>query len=525
VLEKIKRSAAVVLAAVLTLPLLFSVIPERAAAAEEAKKLEVSYVYEGFTNQKNIGDTSYKTYATGAKGSTVGIMAKENIGFIYISFNHAPGKWTLSSSSKKTECGADGFIHEYVDVSGTIRDTNTVSLTFPAGVEIDAISVYGKGEIPADVQVWQPVCETADILLLSAHTDDDQLYFAGLIPYYVTVKGLKVQVVYFTEHFSENERWHERLDALWTAGERNYPVISEFPDKYSSSAAGAYTNFKSAGFSEDTVVGWVAEQLRRFRPLVAVTHDFKGEYGHGQHMAAADALTRAVVLAADSSKNYGGYPAYDVPKTYIHLYDKEKIVLDVIDQTFEELGGVSPFAVSQKAFLKNTSQLKWTDLTRWMFGINYPQTYPDAIKITKASQITETPPQNFGLYRRAEGVPADVLKNDFMENLTPYGTPVETEPETEPLTEPVTEQVTEPVTTQAADAETSDPAVTTVTEPETTASAENTTAHSPAETTEQHNTREEAARNKILGIFGVIIILVITAVAVVAFLSKRNIIG
>ncbi|MCQ2427950.1 MAG: hypothetical protein MJ137_06060, partial [Clostridia bacterium] len=360
------RLSAFVLSLLLIVTSVIYVFMQPASAAENdaaAEKLKATFAFEGFTGQKNISDGNNSTFATGSKNSTVAVMADKNISFIYISYNHAPGEWKLSSGSKQADCGRDGFIHEYVDVKSALGDVNMVSLSYPAGAEIESVAVYGEGKIPDDVQVWQPPCENADILLLSAHTDDDQLYFAGLIPYYVTVRGAAVQVAYFTEHLKENYRWHERLNGLWTAGMRNYPVISSFPDAYSSSAAGAYTNFKNAGFSEDQVVSWVSEQLRRFKPQVTVTHDFTGEYGDGQVMAAVGGMTKAVPMAADKSKTLGGYEPFEVLKSYVHVYDKNKIVIDAYDTPFEELGGLTPFAVSQKAFLCHKSQLKWTDLT------------------------------------------------------------------------------------------------------------------------------------------------------------------
>ena len=44
------------------------------------------------------------------------------------------------------------------------------------------ISVFSEGDLPQWVQVWQPQCEKADIMLLSTHSDDEQLFFAGLLP-------------------------------------------------------------------------------------------------------------------------------------------------------------------------------------------------------------------------------------------------------------------------------------------------------------------------------------------------------
>ena len=43
-------------------------------------------------------------------------------------------------------------------------------------------------------------------------------------------RGLKVQVVYMTNHNDTQSRPHELLNGLWVVGIRHYPVISDFPD-------------------------------------------------------------------------------------------------------------------------------------------------------------------------------------------------------------------------------------------------------------------------------------------------------
>jgi LmbE family N-acetylglucosaminyl deacetylase len=40
----------------------------------------------------------------------------------------------------------------------------------------------------------------ADLVLFSAHGDDEHLFFAGLLPTYAEERGYRVQVVYLTDH-------------------------------------------------------------------------------------------------------------------------------------------------------------------------------------------------------------------------------------------------------------------------------------------------------------------------------------
>lgn len=434
-----------------------------------AEKIAASLELSGFTDPARAKDGKTGTFATGKAGATVTVEAGADIGYIYLLYAYAPGPWTVSSGSSSAQ--ADGlYLHECVFFAEKFGASKTAVLTFPSGVYLTAVEVYGTGALPDGVQVWEPPCEKADILLLSTHSDDEHLYFAGILPYYARVRGAAVQVAYFTEHIKDYVRWHERLNGLWTAGVRHYPVISGFPDALSYDLATAYSKFAKAGYSKDDLTSWTAELYRRFRPQVVLVHDLAGEYGHGQHMASSDTAIRAAETAKDPSKILSGYPAYDVPKLYVHLYGKEQIVLAGIDDPSPSLGGVTPFAVSQKAYLCHESQF-YSDLLVWMYGTKNPVSDPPSVTITKASQIKDYSPLRFGLYRRADGVPGDVAKNDFLENITLYsgGGSAITDPSPGSLTGTGTQ---DPVTSDdtISDVTTPDITISDVTSPDDTAS-------------------------------------------------------
>ena len=67
-------------------------------------------------------------------------------------------------------------------------------------------------------------------------------------------------------------REHEKLDGLWESGVKHYPVNGEFDDIYATDLNGAMSVY-----SYDDVLGYVTEQIRRFKPLVVVTQDINGE--------------------------------------------------------------------------------------------------------------------------------------------------------------------------------------------------------------------------------------------------------
>lgn len=239
-----------------------------------------------------------------------------------------------------------------------------------------------------------------------------------------------MQIVYFTDHNNNILRRHELLDGLWEVGIRRYPVISQFPDAYSESYEGALSNLKKAGYTEKDALRFQVEQIRKFEPLVIMGHDLKGEYGHGQHILNATLLTRAVEAAADGEQ-FGdiAWGTHDTPKLYLHLYNENKIELDldtpITDTPYERFLGKTPFEISKVGFSKHATQ-QGTWFKTWLNGKNG--------QITKASQINTYSPRKFGLYRSTVG--EDILKNDVFENVTRRALIPPPEPEPEPALTP-----------------------------------------------------------------------------------------
>ena len=91
-------------------------------------------------------------------------------------------------------------------------------------------------------------------------------------------------------------REHEKLDGLWASGIRYYPVNGPFDDLYATTLDAA-----KKLYNIDEVTAFVTEQIRRFKPLVCVTQDINGEYGHGGHMLLAASVQTAVTSSMDES--------------------------------------------------------------------------------------------------------------------------------------------------------------------------------------------------------------------------------
>ncbi|MBE6924551.1 MAG: hypothetical protein E7466_04845 [Ruminococcaceae bacterium] len=404
----------------LCLCLLFSLVPTVSAteSAQAAEDMTQTTVFSGigFDSTKFLHDGNTKTYKRSAGNAKVTLENEKGIGALYLLFDLEYGEYTITDNA--TGCtitaGSRGYLHEYVDLTALNQPTS-VTITFDNGpVRLSEIFVFSPGQTPDFVQRWDaPLDGKADMVLFCSHGDDDHLFFAGLLPLYAVEKDCAVQVVYLTDHRNNTkERTHEMLNGLWAVGIRAYPVFGGFNDFRIDSLEGTYKEYADQGVTQDDLLEFVTEQIRRFKPQVAVGHDLKGEYGHGMHMVYADLLTKAVEISNDPEKfpeQAKRYGLWDVPKTYLHLYEENQITIDY-DQPLDSLNGMTAFEVSQKLGYPCHKSQQYTWFTGWINGKKTP--------ITKASQIETHNPCQFGLYRSTVG--EDVAKNDFMENLLTY---------------------------------------------------------------------------------------------------------
>lgn len=363
----------------------------------------------GINGQENkkIHDDKENTYVTIKKEDTINIANTEDIHGIYILYELASKEGTLKTSTKSISIGTKQFLHEYIDVKQLLGDVKKIAIEYKESVKIAEIYVLGEGELPSFVEVWQPPAKQADLLLFSTHADDEQLFFLGLLPTYVARKK-EVQVVYFTNHYDNPKRLHEQLHGLYTVGVRNYPIIGIVPDAYSTTLEGAIKNLEKTDLKEEDALAFEVEMLRRFKPHVVVGHDEEGEYSHGQHILNTHILKQALDLANDETyheKSLNAYGTWNTPKTYLHLYKENKIVMEY-DTPLEYFEGKTAYQVSQEGYKKHLSQ-QYTWFTGWMNGKNN--------EYTKATEIKKYSPLEFGLYRSLVG--EDKEKNDMFENI------------------------------------------------------------------------------------------------------------
>lgn len=368
----------------------------------------------GYSKFGFLKDGKTKTYQRSKEDAVITLSHPEGIAKLYLMFDLEFGAYTVTNDAtgQSVTAGTYGFLHELVDLEAAFGEKPTsVTLNFAGGqVRLSEIFAFSEGTLPEFVQTWEaPLEGCADLVLFATHGDDDQLYFAGLLPYYAGELKYNVQVVYMTDHRNlTKERTHEMLNGLWSVGVRAYPVFGSFADFRKDDKDATYRIYKNSyDTSKEDLLSYVVEQVRRFKPLVAVGHDPKGEYGHGMHMVYSELLQESVTAANDPAQfpeSADKYGVWEPKKVYLHLYEENPIVMDY-DRPLESFGGMTAFQVTQElGFPCHETQYDY--FKGWLYGGG---------KITLASQIKKYNPCKFGLYFTSVG--ADVQKNDFFENV------------------------------------------------------------------------------------------------------------
>ena len=207
-------------------------------------------------------------------------------------------------------------------------------------LRISRMHVLTEGKLPSWVQKWDTMPEgEVDLMLIATHPDDDILWFGGLLPTYAGQLKKKVLVAYASTGVRLDRR-NELLDALWHCGVTCYPSM---PKKI---RAGNYVNY-------------TVDLLRRYKPLVVVTQDINGEYGHPEHKKLVAAVTEAVESACllesvspASAKKYG---VYQPQKLYLHLWKKNQSKFDW-NQKLSALGNKTGIKIAREAFKMHVSQ-------------------------------------------------------------------------------------------------------------------------------------------------------------------------
>lgn len=391
-------------------------IPMIVNAEERIDFLENTSILINDISTTELSDNNYNTYVTLNTEDTITIENTEMFNYVYIIYYVESMTGTINYNDTSTKVGENQFLHECIKLD---EETNKITINYDNYVRIKEIFLFNE-TLPNWVQTWNKPLDNADILLFSTHSDDEHLFFAGLIPSMIA-SGKNIQVVYLTHHNDNPKRLDEQLNGLWAVGLRNYPVLGAFPDAYSESLNGATNNLAYAGFSLDDVINFQIDIIKRFKPLVVVNHDEAGEYSHGQHILNTHALKEALNLLEDE---------YKPEKVYLHLYAENPITMNY-DIPLEYYNGMTAYEVSKLGYAEHDSQ-QYTWFTDWLKGKNN--------EYTKATDIKTYSPTKFGLYYSKNGN-YETLDNDLFYDveITNNEEPIEDNQINEPVKEEIEE--------------------------------------------------------------------------------------
>lgn len=403
------------------LPLLFLLLllPAFALAQEAADitaQCTVTATRGKFKKLDRLWDRDYGTTYISNKEKSPYIEVKAPAGKplygLYVCFGGDLTPWEVQAKkggSWSTVFSSSGaYAHEYLPLDGEkeirIRPVVKKAVAFT----ISEIFALGEGEVPSYIQRWEPAPEKADLLVLSGHPDDEILFLGGAIPTYAGERKLRVVVAYLTcgtKGDGTQNRRSELLNGLWHMGVRTYPVFGGFWDKFSKKLTTAY-----GVWGKNKVQEFVVELYRRFQPEVVLTHDIKGEYGHGAHLVCADAAAACVSLAADAGKfpRIASGP-WQVKKLYLHLGQKNALEMDW-DQPLDAFNGKTGFEVAKEAYKMHVSQQE--------DGYKKDPKTGKRIPFEVEPRSSQYSCYRFSLAYTAVG--PDTEKNDFFENVPGY---------------------------------------------------------------------------------------------------------
>lgn len=189
---------------------------------------------------------------------------------------------------------------------------------------------------------------TADLMVVAAHPDDEYIFFGGAIPYYSKVQHRSVETVFMTSGdwgsmdtngnlFPNNDNRKHRMDEAVRAARISGTscVFLGLPDILTTNE-----NLTLDMWGKGKAVALLAHQIVVCKPKVVITHDYDGEYGHGNHKATARIVDSAVSLAATNG--------WQVQKVYHHLGNSNTLVLTQFETYFPTIHS-TPREIAQMA--------------------------------------------------------------------------------------------------------------------------------------------------------------------------------
>lgn len=278
----------------------------------------------------------------------------------------------------------------------------------------------------------------ASLLCVHPHPDDESIACGGTLARYAC-EGLRVMVVTCTggeegDNLSGIDlggkpmaqvRQRELARALEALGVANH----QFLGYRDSGMAGTAANHHPASFHRaelDEAAGRLAAIIRAFRPVVVVSDDERGLYGHPDHVKAYRVTTRAIELAASSRGLSGGGPHWQVAKRYVHAMPRgrlrsfhRRMLAQGLPSPFGELSLDSidelPYGVADETITTAVDVRPWLDRKREALRAHASQIGPDSFFFNLPADLAE---ELYGTeYYVLEGPPVDGLEDDLFAGL------------------------------------------------------------------------------------------------------------
>ena len=314
---------------------------------------------------------------------------------------------------------------------------NSTTDLLPLWLVTSACLVVGCG--PLRAYDWLPPTNKIAVLAVWAHQDDEAIFGGGSLPYYSAVLKLPTMLLCMTGG-SEPERDNELRCAAWTYGLRYEPLFGHFMDVHSNlitnspygtntinitwdywAGVGFLGNGTNVEAGKTRAINFVAEQIRRYRPDVIITHDLNGETGHDNHKAAAYAVTRAFFVAADpdaTATNLVGLPPWRAQKLYVHLYPTNRLFHEFWEIPYPALTNRTPHQAANIGLTCHVSQ----GPSRWIGASVYPpggmyNLWPAEWWGLYASRVGLDKPLSKSVVVSGYSVQGGVAAGDFREHL------------------------------------------------------------------------------------------------------------
>jgi len=414
-MQRMKRLLAVFLIVSMMIPF--------AARAETAKNVTAKCKWIVSTGSaKKIHDDDMKTEWLPAKGKgELRIMVPESAAYVHIDWSVQPTDYVITEYDADRNVVAthtpetDSF--PCISMLYTLDErTIYVFASFDQTKQgITEVDVYTAGQLPDTVTEWEAGSEKCDLMIISAHQDDEWVFFGAILPYYQLVQKKDVQLVYMTN--CGRYRYAEALNGIAKAGISTYPFFLDLKDERIKSFDRTLSHWGGA----DHVVELLVATIRRYKPEVILTHDWDGEYGHNQHKVTSRAMEYAIEAAADPTRypeSYAQYGAWQVKKLYRHLAKDNVIAFDW-HISYPEFGGKTALQLAYDCMEEHKTQKKYFHVEdhgkydNSLFGLCYSTVGNDVQHNDLFENIPDTEEAELPLFGEAE--PDDETDTEIME--------------------------------------------------------------------------------------------------------------